>query len=159
MKTKIFLIGLVLVFGLIVYLIFKNNGKFVKLEIYSDNGKKVAEFKVEIADNPAERAKGLMFRQELGDNQGMLFIFPGEANHSFWMKNTFISLDLIFVNEDKKIVGIIENTRPESTQPLTIDKPSQYILEVNGGAVKEKGISLGDKLKIKSPPGVETSAK
>lgn len=111
-------------------------------------GKKVAEFEVEVADDLAKRAKGLMFREDLADDEGMWFVFPNEKENIFWMKNTYIPLDMIFVNSDMEIVGVIENAEPESTKPLTIGKPSRYILEVNGGRVEELGIEEGDKIKI-----------
>ncbi len=110
----------------------------------------IAEYVVDIADTPAERARGLMYREKLEADQGMLFIFPRQRNHSFWMKNTKVGLDIVFADENWEIVGIIENTTPESTKPLTIDKPSKYILEIGAGSVKRKGITEGDKLKIQS---------
>lgn len=145
------LFGLALLIAVVLYFLlikgFGGKDKY-KLEIIDDENK-IAQFEVEIADNPKERAEGLMFREELGDNQGMLFIFPQESNHSFWMKNTYISLDIIFADKDKKIVGIIENTEPESTKSLTIGRPSQYILEIEGGGAKKYGIEIGDKLEFK----------
>jgi hypothetical protein len=107
----------------------------------------IAKYKVEIADNPVKRARGLMFRDHLAGDQGMLFIFPDQKKHSFWMKNTPISLDIVFANSNWEIIGIIENTTPESTKPLTIDKPSKYILEIKADSVKNNKIKLGDKIK------------
>jgi len=107
----------------------------------------IARYKVEIADNPVKRARGLMFRDHLASDQGMLFIFPDQKKHSFWMKNTPISLDIVFVNSNWEIIGIIENTTPESSKPLTIDKPSKYILEIKADSVKNNKIKLGDKIK------------
>jgi len=107
----------------------------------------IAEFVVEIANTPLKRARGLMFRDYLASDQGMLFIFPDQKKHSFWMKNTPVSLDIVFANNNWEIIGIIENTTPESSKPLTIDKPSKYILEIKADSVKNNKIKLGDKIK------------
>ena len=92
-----------------------------------------------------ELRKGLMFRKEkLKPDQGMLFIMNKNSNNSVWMKNTYLSLDVIFLNSDKQVVGFIENTQPLSTKTLTIDKNSSYILETNSGTIQNKKINLND---------------
>jgi len=88
---------------------------------------------VEIARTPAQLARGLMFRKVLPPDQGMLFIFPDNADHSFWMKNTLIPLDMIFIDETGYIVGIIANAAPTTTTARRVGQASRYVLEVNGG--------------------------
>ncbi len=119
-----------------------------KIEIIDNQNKPVIEFDCEIADRPIKRARGLMFREKIDEDKGMFFIFPDVKNRSFWMKNTFIPLDIIFINQNKKIVGYIENAQPETTQPLTVDKPSKYVLEINSGLVEKYGIKKGYKVII-----------
>jgi uncharacterized protein len=99
---------------------------------------------VEIADTPAKRELGLQYRRELPEDQGMLFLFPSEQVLSFWMKNTPISLDMLFINSQRKIVGIIHETVPFSTTPLSVAMPSQVVLEILGGLSRRRGISAGD---------------
>src|SRR5438094_401948 len=91
-----------------------------------------AEVAVEVAATPEAQARGLMYRRVLADGQGMLFVFPAEAPHQFWMKNTFIPLDMIFIAADGRIVGIHPNATPLSTAPLGVERPSRYVLEVAG---------------------------
>lgn len=106
------------------------------------SGQEVA-LKVELAWTRAQRERGLMFRRELAPDTGMLFIFPDESEHRFWMKNTWIPLDLIFLDAKKKVVGIIARAAPESLAPLTVGRPSQYVLEVNAGFCAAHGLAEG----------------
>ena len=101
---------------------------------------------VEVADSPHERSIGLMYRKELLANSGMLFIFPEEEEHSFWMKNTLISLDILFIDKKNTIVFIAEKTTPFSESLITSIIPSSYVLEVNAGYVQEHGIKIGQKI-------------
>ncbi len=107
-------------------------------------------FNVEIADNPAERAQGLMFRKELKENSGMLFIFPSSEKYSFWMKNTFIPLDIIWIDENLEIVYIHENAQPckDECNSITPDKEAKYILEINSGLSERYGIEIGNRVEI-----------
>ena len=108
-------------------------------------------FKVEIAKSPKQRAKGLMFRKNLGSYKGMLFIFPEEKEYAFWMKNTLIALDIIWINKDKKVVHIERNVQPCRKEKCQIIKPSKkaiYVLEVNAGATDKIGLKVGDELTI-----------
>jgi len=111
------------------------------------------EVKVEIADTGEKRAKGLMFREILEKDSGMLFIFPVTGKHSFWMANTKIALDIIWINTNKEIVYIKENTPPcaSVTNLCKSYKPSKeakYVLEVNSGWVKNNNIKLGDSITL-----------
>lgn len=111
--------------------------------ISTKSGKEYA-VRVEIADTPAKRELGLQYRRELADDQGMLFLFPAPSVLTFWMKNTPIPLDMIFISSDLRIVGIVRDAVPFSLEPLSVGAPSQYVLEIKGGLAKAKGIDVGD---------------
>jgi hypothetical protein len=110
-------------------------------------------FLVEIADTAGKRQMGLQYRQNLADDRGMIFVFPAESLQSFWMKNTPISLDMIFINRDRKIVGIVEKTVPFSLDSRSVTAPSQYVLEINGGLARRYGIQTGDSVRFE---GIKT---
>jgi len=101
---------------------------------------------IEISDNDEERMRGLMDRLNLPENAGMLFIFPNEEPRSFWMKNTFISLDIIYINSKKEIVSIQKYTQPKSTYSIPSERPATYVLEVNAGFTDKYSIQPGDKI-------------
>jgi uncharacterized membrane protein (UPF0127 family) len=114
------------------------------LEIVSGNG--VHVFTVELATTDEQRARGLMFRKELPDGQGMLFDFQREQELSFWMKNTYIPLDMIFIRGDGRILRIAENTTPLSTANIPSGGPARAVLEVSGGTARKLGIKPGDRV-------------
>ena len=114
------------------------------LEIASKNG--VHVFAVEMASTPEEQAKGLMFRRQLPEGQGMLFDFHKEQPTSFWMKNTYLPLDMIFIRGDGRILRIAENTVPLSETLVPSGGPVRAVLEVIGGTVKKLGIAPGDRV-------------
>jgi uncharacterized membrane protein (UPF0127 family) len=103
-------------------------------------------FQVEIADTPAKRELGLQYRRDLAADRGMIFLFPSESHHSFWMKNTPIPLDMIFINRDRKIVGIVEQAVPFSTDSRSVPAASQFVLEINGGLAGRYGVKVGDSI-------------
>lgn len=108
---------------------------------------KEACFSVETASSPEELARGLMFREHLDYDKGMLFIFKTEGRHSFWMKNTLIPLDIIWINSEKEIVFIFEDAQPCKNEPcpsIVPDKDAKYVLELNSGAAETFNFSLGD---------------
>ncbi len=117
--------------------------------ITAPDGKELGTFKVEVASTNDERAKGLMFRRDLGSKQGMLFIYPQQARLSFWMKNTLIPLDMIFVSGEWKVVGIIENATPLSEESRSVDAESQYVLEFVGGTAARIGIREGATVEVR----------
>ena len=102
----------------------------------------------------AEKAQGLMYYESLAENRGMLFVYQQPRNMSFWMKNTMIPLDLIFISENLEIIEWIENMEPGFGQPETAlpkyksTQPAQYALELNAGQVKKLGLKIGDRLDI-----------
>jgi uncharacterized protein len=114
------------------------------LEIASKSG--VHVFAVELASTPEEQAKGLMYRRQLPEGQGMLFDFHREQPTSFWMKNTYIPLDMIFIRGDGRILRIAENTVPLSETLVPSGGPVRAVLEVNAGTAKKLGIAPGDRV-------------
>ena len=114
------------------------------VEIASKSG--VHVFAVEIADNDAEREKGLMYRRELPEGRGMLFDFHRDQEVSFWMQNTYIPLDLIFIRGDGRILRIAENTEPLSTRLIPSGGPVRAVLEVIAGTARKLGIAPGDRV-------------
>lgn len=118
--------------------------KFERLEIVTRTG--VHVFDVELAATPDERSKGLMFRRELPEGQGMLFDFGGEGHVAMWMKNTYVSLDMIFIRADGTIVRIAENTVPLSETTIPSGAPVKAVLEVVAGTTKRLGIAPGDRV-------------
>lgn len=107
------------------------------------------KIKVEVVATPYQVAKGLMFRENMAQDSGMLFVFPNSEARSFWMKNTLIPLDIIFISKDKKIVDIKENFEPcPKTQMIcpvyNSTAESMYVVEVNAGIVGKNKISIGD---------------
>jgi len=101
---------------------------------------------IEIANSDFDRQLGLMFRKHMDDKDGMLFIFPSEEMQSFWMRNTFIPLDMVFVNAAKKIVTIHRNTQTLSDQSYPSSAPAMYVIEVNGGFCSTHKINEGDRI-------------
>lgn len=106
--------------------------------------------KVEVADTPEKRVLGLQYRSELSDDQGMLFLFPSESVQSFWMKNTPLSLDMVFIGGDLRIVGIIHQAVPFSITSRSVSAPSRFVLEVQGGLSRQKGIEVGDTVRFEN---------
>ena len=98
---------------------------------------------VEIARTPEQQQRGLMFRKQLAARRGMLFIYDREEEHPFWMKNTYIPLDMIFIGKDRRVVGVVHNAEPLTETSRRVDAPSTYILEVNAGFAARHGIENG----------------
>jgi len=112
---------------------------------------------VEIADTTPLRTRGLMWRNDLPDGTGMLFIFPSEVVQSFWMRNTLIPLDLVFIDQKLKVVGVVQWAEPRSLTSRTVGKPSLYVLEVPGGWTSRNGVRAGSTIELegglKNRPG------
>jgi uncharacterized membrane protein (UPF0127 family) len=117
---------------------------FEPLEIVTKTG--VHVFSVEMATTEEERQKGLMYRKELPDGKGMLFDFSPEQQISMWMKNTYVSLDMIFIRADGRILRIAENTEPMSTKIISSGGLAKGVLEVVAGTAQKYGIAPGDRV-------------
>jgi len=117
-----------------------------ELTFQSADGKYISKIDIEIADDDNKRIKGLMDRLSMKEEQGMLFLFPYETIQSFWMKNTLIPLDLIFVNREKVIVTIHKDAVPFDTGQYPSTKPASQVVEVNAGYTDIYGIKVGDKI-------------
>jgi uncharacterized membrane protein (UPF0127 family) len=113
--------------------------------VHPANGKPFTVL-VEVADTADTQTRGLMYRQKLEPDHGMIFLFEDERSHSFWMKNTQISLDMIFIGRSGDIVGIHPNAEPLSLAPIDVGKPSRAVLEVAGGYAAAHGIAAGDRV-------------
>ena len=150
------IIAVIAVLALIIFLAFpdltkkhdSDDGYYFKKEgeltFYSADSVKKAAIDIEIANTEYERELGLMKRRSMEENQGMLFIFPEEKMQSFWMRNTLISLDMIFVSAQKEIVTIQKNTKILSDQSYPSSKPAMYVIEVAGGFSDRHNIKEGD---------------
>ncbi|WP_256808116.1 DUF192 domain-containing protein [Bradyrhizobium sp. Bra64] len=117
---------------------------FQPLEIVTRNGVQV--FSVEMATTEEEKQTGLMYRKELADGKGMLFDFNPEQEVSMWMKNTYVSLDMIFIRADGRILRIAESTEPLSTKIISSRGPARAVLEVVAGTAQKYGIRVGDRV-------------
>ena len=114
------------------------------LSIISASGR--AEFQVEVVDNDRTREQGLMYRKALAPDRGMLFDFKRPREVAFWMKNTFIPLDLIFIRADGRVLSIARNARPFDETPLASGGPILGVLEIPGGRAAELGVLPGDRV-------------
>lgn len=115
-------------------------------------------FNVEVADTEQERARGLMFREEMAADAGMLFVYPDSAPRAFWMRNTLIPLDIIFADARGTVVSIAANAVPGDETPLPSDGAAQFVLEVNGGVAQRLGITAGHSvLRHRAIPSAQSS--
>jgi len=119
-------------------------GKTRSLTIVTASGKH--SFTIEIADKPETQARGLMYRKSLARDAGMLFVYPANGPISMWMKNTYIPLDMLFIDDKGRITHIAERTVPQSTAIIRSNGPVRAVLEVNGGTVSRLGIARGDRV-------------
>jgi uncharacterized membrane protein (UPF0127 family) len=110
------------------------------------------KFEVELATTPAEREQGLMFRKSMAPNAGMLFLYPSEQPVAFWMKNTLIPLDMLFLKADGSIARIAHNAVPLDETPIPSNAAVKAVLEVNGGTAATLGIKEGDKVDYTAAP-------
>lgn len=156
-SIKLFLIFFVLLLVLSCLLVFKQpilNGLSIKNSDKNESICFIANnqcFNVEIAQTAVEKEKGLMFRQNLDSNKGMLFIYQTPGIYSFWMKNTIIPLDIIWIGENKTVVYIKENAEPCKTESCEIFIPNEeaiYVLEINAGLVEKYNLTIGEKVNL-----------
>ena len=124
-----------------------------ELEILkSDTDTVLAALDIELALTDYEIQTGLMYRKSMEANQGMLFVFQEEAPHSFYMKNTLISLDILFIDKDLRIVNIQKNTTPLSESGIPSSGPVQYVLEINAGLSDRWKLAAGDRIRYEKIP-------
>ena len=164
--SKLFqIVGILLIIGLSLYLTFSNSLKpdnnekskvkaytsidFVKngeLTFLSSTEEYISRIDIEIAEDDNSRRDGLMYRDKMGKDQGMLFIFPLESAQSFWIRYTLISLDILFVNSNNEIVTIHKDAIPFDESQYRSTKPAQFVIEVNAGYTDSLRIKEGDKI-------------
>ena len=125
---------------------FKKEGKLSIFESASDTI--ITQFDIEIAESDYEIQTGLMHRYFMHDNRGMLFIFPEMSLRSFYMKNTLMPLDIIYLDESKLIVNIQKNTKPLDETSLPSQVPAQYVFEINAGLTQKWSLKVGDKMEF-----------
>ncbi|WP_306146090.1 DUF192 domain-containing protein [Roseibium sp. MMSF_3412] len=151
--AKVFL-ALFLVTGLTSGTFAQDDGKRLRTEpLTVESAEKTHRFTVEVAVSAPERSRGLMFREEMAADDGMLFIFEKEGDRYFWMKNTPLPLDIIYIDAAGKIVSIAADTTPFSEQTIPSGAPAKYVLELNAGTSAERGIVVGDTVSSASMTG------
>lgn len=109
----------------------------------------ITKIDIEIADDDYQTQRGLMYRRSMKEDRGMLFIFEDVQERSFWMKNTYISLDIIYIAADKTIVSIAEGTQTRSEESIPSNYPAKYVVEVNAGFAAQYQLKPGDKISFK----------
>lgn len=117
--------------------------------LIKSSGDTIKRLDIELAETSYEQQTGLMYREDMEEDQGMLFIYDSESIRNFYMKNTYIPLDIIYYDADSTLVSIQKNTTPRDESSLPSEGPAQYILEVNAGLSDEWGIGEGDKFSFK----------
>ena len=118
-------------------------------------GKEPLSFEVEFATTPAERRQGLMYREALDKKTGMLFVFNESALRRFWMKNTPLSLDILFFNAEQTLVNVVPNAEPNNNTVISSYVPARYVLELEAGSVSRFGLELGTALVLPSDSPIE----
>lgn len=121
------------------------------------DGTKIENLSVEIAKTDAERSRGLMYRRELRSKTGMVFIMPDEVIQSFWMKNTYIPLDMFFLTKDGRVNTVLKNVPPLTLTGRRSKEPSKFVLELIGGSAESLGIEEGCKFQVIEDKGSSLS--
>ena len=125
---------------------FLSEGELVFMD---ESGKEISKIEIEIVDNEADRRQGLMYRKSMPEHRGMLFVFEEQQPQAFWMKNTLMPLDIIYVNDKNVVVSIQKNTTPLNEKSLPSTKPALYVVETNAGYTAKMGIKEGTKISFK----------
>jgi uncharacterized membrane protein (UPF0127 family) len=123
-------------------------GEAAPATVVVDTGERKVSFHVELARTDPERERGLMYRDRLAPDAGMLFLFERPSVQTFWMKNTLIPLDMVFIGADLSIVGVVANAQPLTLTPRGVGEPSQYVLEIGGGLASRLGIRDGGRVEL-----------
>lgn len=166
-KEKVTLIGFILLILIITFILslsdntpeqvattayetVKDEPQFVRegelFFLKQESGDTIKHIIIEIADNDEERSQGLMYRSAMADSLGMLFIFDREQEQSFWMKNTIMTLDIMYANAEGEILTMYKYTTPYSEAPIPSYQKAQYVVEVAGGFTDRYNIQIGDKI-------------
>ncbi len=124
--------------------VFRKDGELSFLD--GKTGNKIITVEIEVADDYHEREQGLMYRDTMAENAGMLFLMEAEEPQAFWMKNTIIPLDILYAGSDHRIVSIHKNCKPYSLDQIESGKPALYVVEVNAGYTSKYGIRVGDRI-------------
>ena len=140
--------GRCLTFASLMFLVTLLQAKEPELEAFSvtTSDGTVVEYQVEIARTMSQMRRGLMFRDSMPENQGMLFIYEPDRVATMWMKNTILSLDMLFIDSNGWIVNIAENTTPFSLDRISSGQPVRAVVELNAGQVEKHGIQIGDRV-------------
>ncbi|MEK9640481.1 MAG: DUF192 domain-containing protein [Alphaproteobacteria bacterium] len=144
----VFLFAIILFYPNFSFALFERKGQ---VEIVTTDGK-LQKFNVEFARSEAEKATGLMFRERLADDEGMLFMWNTSSLRQFWMKNTLINLDILFIDSDYRVVHIEESAQKGSLRIISSLLPVQYVLEINAGQSQLRNITPGALLSAKNLP-------
>lgn len=163
MKKRIFKLTTVLTFGILCYattackedkkaprqvvISFKKEGE---LTLTKANDSIIKTIDIEIADDDYQTQTGLMYRDQMKNSQSMLFVFSSAEYHSFYIKNTRIPLDIIYIDSDKRIVSFQKNAKPFDETSLPSEAPSQYVLEINAGLADQWKLEVGDRIDYKT---------
>lgn len=136
-----------------------SRAEVAELSILKPDGQTSVRLQVELATTPAELERGLMFRTSLPEKTGMLFFLPKVMTASFWMKNTLIPLDLLFIRQNGTIAQIHAQAIPEDLTAIRSREPVPYVLEIGGGEAAKLGINEGDHVRLSALPDSESDAE
>lgn len=134
-----------------------NEPKTEAVVVLMPPGREPIRVRVELAQTPAERQRGLMFRKQLDPDAGMLFLFDNMQQLSFWMRNTYLPLDMLFIRDDLTVLGIVENAEPMTDTSRRVPGLSQYVLEVNAGFSREHGLVADMPVRFEGVEGVKAA--
>ena len=121
---------------------------------FSNGSTQVAQFFLEVADDVDEQRRGLMFRTEMKPNWGMIFVYDYDDTHQFWMKNTLIPLEMLFIGSDGVVKGIVTDVPPLTLTGRGIAEPSRHVLELNAGTCARLGIKAGSRMRLENAPNI-----
>ena len=142
-RKQVIAMLLAVVVGAAIWAAAKPAAGTMRVHFETAAGKKSPVFDLRVAASEGERIRGLQFVKQLGEREGMLFVFPSEAIHTFWMKDTYIPLDMIFLDHSRRVVGIVENAAVLTTDTRSVQAPSVYVIELAGGTAARAGIEKG----------------
>lgn len=137
--------------GALYYYDWRTESRLTPMTFVNPDGSETPAFKLEVVNTPAGRSKGLMFRRTMKTNHGMVFVFPDSAPRSFYMKNTYLPLDMLFLDAQHTVVGLLENVPILNTEPRAVAAPAQYVIELNAGTSKAHGITIGSRARYQRP--------